>query len=485
VTRGTAVDTRGHAATGRTASPNGAFWLEDAADDMTPRAPLDGPRETDVAIVGAGFTGLWTARELLRRDPSLDVLVIEARTAGFGASGRNGAWLAPGIAVTNRELVRRSSPEIARATVQAIRDTVRVVADACTEDGIDAQVRLGGTLRVAIGDQEASLPAATLAAARTLGVEDDLEVLDAEQLAARVRIADARGALRDRNGAAVHPGRLVRGLARTVERLGGHIVEDTRVTDVVAGRPGRGSHGGAGPLVRTMQGDVRARQVVLANEAWLSQLPGQRRRVMPLYSLIILTEPIDDATWRSIGWDGHELLSSHRLTVDYLSRTVDGRILFGGRGAPYHFGSSIEPAHDLHAPTHERLRRHLVEWFPQLEGVRVSHAWGGPLGMPRDWMPNVFFDRTTGVGAAYGYTGQGVAATNLAGRILADLIVSGDTPHRDLPFVGHRSRRWEPEPLRWLATRYLQTALARLDARAERTGRPHTGRTLAERLMTH
>ncbi|MDA3023264.1 MAG: FAD-dependent oxidoreductase, partial [Actinomycetota bacterium] len=126
-----------------------------------------------------------------------------------------------------------------------------------------------------------------------------------------------------------------------------------------------------------------------------------------------------------------------------------------------------------------------VEWFPQLAGVRTSHAWGGPLGMPRDWMPNVFHDPTTGIGAAYGYTGQGVAATNLAGRILADLIVTGDTPHRDLPFVGHRSRRWEPEPLRWLATRYLQIALGRLDARAERTGRAHTGRTLAERLMTH
>jgi glycine/D-amino acid oxidase-like deaminating enzyme len=467
---------------GGTLSPNGAYWLEDAADDLTPRPPLDGSRDADVAIVGAGFTGLWTARELLRRDPTLDVLVIEARTAGFGASGRNGAWLAPGIAVTNRELVRRFSPEVARATVAAIRETVRVVADSCAEDGIDAQVRMGGTLRVAIGAQETTMPAATLAAARVLGVEDDLEVLDADQLAARVRIADARGALRDRNGGAVHPGRLVRGLARTVERLGASIVEDTRVTDVVAGA---GRRQGAGPVVRTERGDVSARHVVLANEAWLSQLPGRRRDVMPLYSLIILTEPIDDATWRSIGWDGHELLSSHRLTVDYLSRTTDGRILFGGRGAPYHFGSSIEPEHDLHAPTHERLRRHLVEWFPQLQDVRVSHAWGGPLGMPRDWMPNVFLDPATGIGGAYGYTGQGVAATNLAGRILADLIVTGDTPHRDLPFVGHRSRRWEPEPLRWLATRYLQTALARLDARAERTGRPHTGRTLAERLMTH
>lgn len=468
-------------AAGAVDSPNGAFWLEDAADDMTPRAALDGPREVDVAIVGAGFTGLWTARELLRRDPSLDVLVIEAHTAGFGASGRNGAWLAPGIAVSNSELVRRTSPEVARATVAAIRDTVRVVAASCEEDGIDAQVRMGGTLRIAIGAHEAALPAATLAAARRLGVEDDLEVLDADELARHVRVADARGALRDRNGAAVHPGRLVRGLARTVERLGGRIVEGTRVTDVVAG----GTRGAAGPRVHTTQGDVRARHVVLANEAWLSELPGRKRRVMPLYSLIVLTEPIDEATWRSIGWDGHELLSSHRLTVDYLSRTADGRVLFGGRGAPYHFGSSIDPAHDLHVPTHERLRRHLVEWFPQLAGVRTSHAWGGPLGMPRDWMPNVFHDPTTGIGAAYGYTGQGVAATNLAGRILADLIVTGDTPHRDLPFVGHRSRRWEPEPLRWLATRYLQIALGRLDARAERTGRAHTGRTLAERLMTH
>jgi glycine/D-amino acid oxidase-like deaminating enzyme len=207
--------------------------------------------------------------------------------------------------------------------------------------------------------------------------------------------------------------------------------------------------------------------------------------VLPIYSLIVLTDPVDDTTWARVGWQGHELLSSHRYTVDYLSRTPDGRVLFGGRGAPYHFGSRIEPEHDRHGPTHAMLREQLTGWFPDLRGVGISHEWGGPLGMPRDWMPAFRFDPRRGIGAAYGYTGQGVATANLAGRVLADLIVDGDTPYRDLPMVGHRPRRWEPEPLRWLGARYLQTALARIDERSQRRGRPPSGRHLAERLLRH
>jgi len=235
----------------------------------------------------------------------------------------------------------------------------------------------------------------------------------------------------------------------------------------------------------TPTGTVRAETVVLACEAWLSQLPGRHRDLMPVYSLIVLTEPLSDAAWEELGWDGHELLSSHRYTVDYLSRTIDGRILFGGRGAPYHFGSRISPAYDRHGPTHDLLRDQLRTWFPSLTGVRFSHAWGGPLGMPRDWMPTFHLDADSGIGGAYGYTGQGVATSNLAGRVLADLIVTGETEHADLPMVGHRSRRWEPEPLRWLGARYLQRALTRLDARTASSGRPPTGRTLAERLLRH
>ncbi|MDP8978832.1 MAG: FAD-binding oxidoreductase, partial [Actinomycetota bacterium] len=266
--------------------------------------------------------------------------------------------------------------------------------------------------------------------------------------------------------------------ARAVERRGAAVYEGTGVTAV---RPrGRG-----GPRLRTAYGDVRADVVVLAGEAWLAQLPGWRRSVLPLYSLVVLTEPLSPARWSQIGWDGGECLSSHRLTVDYLSRTEDGRILFGGRGVPYRFGSAMSEAQAHHGPTHAMLRRHLVEWFPPLRRVGFADAWGGAVGMPRDWLPTFFFNPRTGLAGAYGYTGQGVAAANLAGRVLADLITTGSCELGDLPMVNHPPRRWEPEPLRWLAVRYLQGALARVDARARRSGRPPGGRALAERLTRH
>jgi glycine/D-amino acid oxidase-like deaminating enzyme len=458
---------------------NVSFWLEDTADDLTPRPPLDGDVEVDVAIAGAGFTGLWTARELLRRDPALRVLICEAQTAGFGASGRNGAWLTAGLGVGPTELARRTSPETARATVEAMRETIDLVADAVREDGIDAQLRRGGILRVARGRHE--IPALERAATELgrLGLEHGIAVLDRSQLSERVQVADACGALADAHAAAIHPGRLVRGLARRVESLGATIAERTPVRRVV---PRSGSHR---PRLETARGTITADAVVLACEAWQSQLPGYERSVLPVYSLVVLTEPLDAVTWESLGWAGHELLSSHRYTVDYLSRTPDGRVLFGGRGAPYHFRSRIEPRFDRHATTHALLRAQLTDWFPQLAAAEITHEWGGPLGMPRDWLPSFTFDPATGVGGAFGYTGQGVAATNLAGRVLADLIVHGHTPYQQLPMVGHRPRRWEPEPLRWMGARYLQVALARLDARSARTGRPPTGRSLAERLVRH
>ena len=455
------------------------FWLADAGDDLTPRPPLDGDIHVDLAIVGAGFTGLWTAREVLRRDPSRSVLVVEDQIAGFGASGRNGAWLTPNIAVTPAELARRTSPATARRVAEVMRTTVDHVLDACVEEGIDAQARRGGVLRIARGAHEQPVVEQAFDSRRALGIDDGLELLDAAALAARVRVADARAALFDPHGAAVHPGRLVRGLAHAVERRGGRVVEGTAARRVLP-RDGRRD-----PRVVTDRGTVSADAVVLATEAWTSQLPGHRRDVLPVYSLIVLTEPLDATTWSSIGWADHELLSSQRLTVDYLSRTADGRILFGGRGAPYHLGSKIRPAFDDHGPTHALLYDQLVSWFPPLAEIGISHAWGGPVGMPRDWLPNIAYDPATGLGRAIGYTGQGVGTANLAGRVLSDLIVDGATPFAQLPMVGHRSRRWEPEPLRWLGARYVQAAAARLDARAARRGRPPRRRGPAQRLLRH
>jgi glycine/D-amino acid oxidase-like deaminating enzyme len=457
-----------------------SFWLA-TAGDLRPRPALRGRHAVDVAIVGGGFTGLWTAWYLSRRDPDLRIAVCEAEIAGFGASGRNGAWCSAGIGLTASGLAARYGRETAQAVVAAMRDTVDEVGRACELTGIDAAYRKGGMLRVARGTHEVGAMRAVAETYRTLGLDRGMRELTADQLGERVRVAGAHGALFDPHCATVHPGRLVRGLAATVEQCGVDVFERTPVTRVDP--IGDGTDGRA--TVHTRRGRLDAGVVVAATEAWTALLPGMRRSVLPVYSLIVLTEPLDDAQWEEIGWQGRECLSSQRLTVDYLSRTPDGRVLFGGRGAPYHFGSRIAARFDRHTATHRVLRSMLASWFPALRDVRISHEWGGPLGMPRDWLPNFTYDPATGLAGAWGYTGQGVAASNLAGRTLTDLITGRPSPLTALPMAGHRSRRWEPEPLRWLGARYIQRAFSRIDRRAERTGRPPTGRSIAERLMRH
>ncbi len=453
-----------------------SFWLETAGEELAPRPSLPGPTEADVAILGAGFTGLWTAYYLLKQQPSLRVVVLESEIAGFGASGRNGAWCNSAFPVTPAELVRRFGAEATRDLLIEMRGAVDEVGRVAAAEGIDAQYFRGGQLRIARGPAQVPAIKDAYESARALGLEEDLKLLDAEATAGRVRITGAEGALYNPHCATIHPVRLARGLARAVERLGGEIFERTTVTDY---------EGGSNPKFVTEAGDVRARAVVLAGEAYLARLRKLRRQVLPIYSLIVLTEPLSEERWARIGWEGRECVASNRYTVDYLSRTADGRILFGGRGAPYHYGSRIEDEYDRHEPTHEMLRRTAKEWFPALKGARFTHTWGGPLGVPRDWMPTMSYDPASGLATACGYTGQGVATANLSGRTLADLILGRDTAITSLPTVNHEPRPWEPEPLRWLGARYVQRGLMRVDDRAERTGEPPTGKSLAERLGKH
>jgi glycine/D-amino acid oxidase-like deaminating enzyme len=453
-----------------------SFWLETAGDDLVPRPPLRGSADADVAILGAGFTGLWTAYYLLQKDPSLRVAVLEAEIAGFGASGRNGAWCNGAFPVTPGELARRFGDEAARDLLLEMQGAVAEVGRVAEREDIDAGYFRGGQLRIARGESQVPAIEASYESLRALDLADDHQLLGAEETAKRIRVTNARASLYSPHCATIHPARLARGLARVVERLGGEIFEQTRVTDYETG--GR-------PRLVTAAGDVRADTIVLAGEAYLARLKKLRRQVLPVYSLIVLTEPLSESQWEEIGWEGRECVASTRYTVDYLSRTADGRILFGGRGAPYHFGSRIDDEYDRHEPTHHLLRRNARQWFPVLKGARFTHAWGGPLAMPRDWMPTMSYDPETGVATARGYTGQGVATANLSGRTLSDLILRRDTSITRLPSVNHEPRPWEPEPLRWLGARYVQRGLMKVDDRAEKTGDPPTGRSLAERLARH
>jgi glycine/D-amino acid oxidase-like deaminating enzyme len=453
-----------------------SYWLETCGDDLTPRPSLPGPIQADVAIVGAGYSGLWTAYYLLRQNPSLRVVLLEREIAGFGASGRNGGWCSGGFPLTTGMLAERYGVEGARAVMLAMAETVDEVGRVTKAEGVDIQYRKGGVLRIARGPQGVPSIRAAHARSVSLGLGDRNILLTAEETETRVRVAGAVLSLWSPDCATIHPGKLVRGLARVVERMGATIYEGTEVTGFTTG---------VSPSLETARGLVHAGTIVLCGEAYLTRLAPLHRQLIPVYSLITLTEPLSDAQWAEIGWRGNECLASTRYTVDYLSRTVDGRILFGSRGRPYTFGSRIEDAYDRHEPTHAMIREMVHAWFPMLRGTRFTHAWGGPVGMPRDSVPTFAFDPAAGVATARGYTGQGVATTNLAGRILTGLITGSDSPVTRLPIVGHRSRNWEPEPLRWLGARYVQYSFGRIDARAERTGVPPRGNSLPERLARH
>lgn len=465
----------------------GSFWLQTCGDDLTPRPPLDGPTEADVAILGAGYTGLWTALYLLRREPSLRIVILEQAVAGFGASGRNGSWVVPELNISIPELARRHGTAAARAMTTASIEALDEVGRAAGEEGIAIDWQKGGQLSIARGT--AQLPALDemLEVYERFGFGDRFERLDAAQLGARLRVAGALGGAYTPDCAAIHPGKLVRGLARAVERRGATIHEGTTVTAFTPGVAADTARGVAGsrPVLHTERGDVTATTVVLAGEAWLSRLKQLHRQLIPMFSLIVLTEPLTDAQWAEIGWADRECVHSFRLTIDYLARTPDGRILFGGRGAPYHFGSTITPDFERHDPTHEMLRGMVRAWFPSLGDVRFSHAWGGPLGMARDWMPSFSHDPATGVASARAYLGHGVANTNLAARTLTDLILETPSALTELPTTNHRSPNWEPEPLRIIGVRYAQQAFAGIDAKAERTGKPPSGISLARFIGRH
>lgn len=453
-----------------------SYWLESCGDDLTPRPALNGTIDADVAILGAGYSGLWTAYYLLKRDPSLKIAIVEAEIAGFGASGRNGAWCTCGFPTSPGRLAEKYGKAAAAAVQRAMYDTVDEVGRVAVAEGLDIDWTKGGELLIARGPEQLPAIEHEHAVMEGLGLGDHATLLDKAQTEQRVRIAGALGSLYLPDTATIHPGKLVRGLARVVERMGATIYEQTAVTDYTTG---------AYPALHTERGHVRAKTIVLCGEAYLSRLPKLRRQVMPVYSLITLTEPLSESDWAEIGWEQRETIASCRYTVDYLSKTADGRILFGGRGAPYHFGSRIKDEYDRHAATHQMLMNNVRAWFPRLKDVKFTHTWGGPLGWPRDYMPTIAYDPRENLATARGYTGNGVATANLAGRVLTDLITGERSEITTLPCVNHRSPNWEPEPFRFIGVRYVQQAFMKLDEEAARTGVAPSGKTLAERLTKH
>ena len=436
----------------------GPLWWADQRVGAT-RPALAQDESVDVAIVGAGYTGLWTAYYLLQADPSLTVLVLEAEHVGFGASGRNGGWVSALYPVGPRTLARDHGESAARDQYAALRDSVDEVGRVARAEGVDCGFHKGGTLVVARNRAQAARGRAEAKDSDYWGTGTTW--LEADEATDRLAVHGLSGATFNPNCARIDPFRLAVGLAQAVERRGARIREHTQVTRLGA------------RWVLTEDGIVvKARHVIRATEAWTARLPRHRRTVAPVYSLMVATAPLPQSLWDEIGLADAETFSELRHVIVYGQRSMDDRLVFGGRGAPYHFGSSIKPEFDSVATVFANLRRSLTNLLPATEGVEFTHAWGGPLGISRDWHPSVGYDPSTGMGHAGGYVGDGVALSNLAGRTLADLVTARDTALTRLPWVQHRSRRWEPEPLRWLGVN-AGLQLANLADHEERlTGRP-------------
>jgi glycine/D-amino acid oxidase-like deaminating enzyme len=340
-----------------------------------------------------------------------------------------------------------------------MQHTVNEVGSVTIAENIDCHWAKGGSVAFARSPSQLQRAKNEVEEARLFGFDEtDLRLLSAEQARDLGGASEVLGGVYTPHCAAIHPARLARGLAAL---LAGR-VQIFEQTPVLRIEPGQ--------LV-TATGTVKAKYVIRATEGYTPQLPGQQRAIVPVYSLVIATAPLPASVWDQIGLETRPTFSDLRHLIIYGQRTADGRLVFGGRGAPYHFGSAVRPGFDRVPEVFAALRSTLIELFPVLSDVAITHTWGGPLGIARDWCASVGLDASTGVGWAGGYVGDGLSTTNLAGRTLADLITGKDSEITRLPWVSHRSPRWELEPVRWLGINAGLRAMTRADHTEARTGR--------------
>lgn len=454
---------------------NVSLWMDQLDESLAPRAALLDDLQVDVAIIGAGYTGLWTAYYLKRQAPQLRIVILEAETAGFGASGRNGGWLMGNLLGEDRLLGELPHAE-RLAGYRLLHGIPDEVAGVLQREGIDCDYRKGGVLYCAARypEQLATLQG-QLRDLRHEGLgEEDYRWLPPNELNEQLRLANAYGALFSPHCATIQPAKLVRGLARCVEAMGVEIYERSRAIDW---QPGS---------VRTERGSVRADWIVPAVEGYAASLPPLGRHQLPVQSLIVATEPLPRDVWEEIGLDRGQAFSELSRQVTYGQRSADDRLVFGARGG-YRFGGRLRSDFNLSEDERE-LRRYLLgELFPQLRRVRLTHAWGGNLGMARRFRPHMLCDRKNRIALSGGYGGEGVGATNLGGRTLAALILEQDNELTRQPWVlgdtGIASLpRWEPEPCRWLGYNAIIRSFVHEDRVLADPQSPPWRRRLAQRL---
>ena len=437
-----------------------SFWYADIGLPQTRRPALRGDATADVAIIGAGFTGLWTAYYLMKAAPHLKIVVVEKEFAGFGASGRNGGWCMGTFSWNHARYARNSSRAAVLDMVKALETTVPEISRVCAAEGIDADILATEELMIATNPAQLARLKAYVADHQAWGNAHRVRELSAAEVAQRISVPGVLGAMTLSGMTRVQPAKLVRGLALAVERAGATIHESTEVLSYAKGQ------------ITTANGILRAPIILRCTEGFTATLPGHKREWLPLNSAQIATVPLPPEVWAQIGWDGHELIGDLNSAYCYCQRTREGRITVGARGVPYKFGSKMDRNGAPDPQTIRRLTEVLHRHFPAAAAYPIDHAWCGVIGVPRDWCATVGLDRDTGVGWAGGYVGVGVSTSNLAGQTLADLALGTTTALTRLPWVNRKVRKWEVEPFRWLGVHLMYRLLRKGDEREARLGIP-------------
>jgi glycine/D-amino acid oxidase-like deaminating enzyme len=435
---------------------NSIYWWE--TEPVMPRPRLQGTERADVCIVGGGYTGLWTAYFLKREQPSLDVAVVERSWAGSGASGHNDGYAMTVLDMSLHHLVEHHGPERAGAAHEAVARSVVEIGEFCSEHDVDAEYELNGFAAIAVNDGHMWRLERDLEAARRIGADHDFTLLEGADARSVIGSPIVRAILKEGRGAFINPHKLVRGLARTVEAMGVRIFERSPATEIGTGR------------VRSELGAVEAPRIVVATNAYQRTFPRFRARVLPLWSYAMATEPLSEEQRERVAWEGREGFEDKRNFITIARWTADGRILLGGRLAPYFYGNDMDLRHMTNERVFAELREAWRELFPMWQDVSFTHAYGGCVAITASFLPYV---GTLGDGIfyGYGYNGHGVAPSHTVGRALCDLVLERDTEHTALLFVNQEAEpAIPPEPLRFLGARLTTALLERQDRRMDAGG---------------
>jgi glycine/D-amino acid oxidase-like deaminating enzyme len=437
----------------------GNFWeLSKERRDVAP--PLSGDLSVDVAVIGAGYTGLAAAYHLKVAEPGLDVAVLEAETAGYGASGRNAGFVMTLFGASLASMVARHGPERVRQAHDYMVSAIAALEAMIAEHGIDCDYERSGFLKVATAPRYVSRIRKEIDVFRALGIED-LAWLDAEQLAARVRSPQFLGGAYEPGCGLLNPVKWLDALRRLALAKGARLYEGRRVTNARR-------EGGRYPLA-TPRGVVRADKVVYATNGYTHLIPGLRSKQLPAFAYIVVTEPLSDKQRAAIGWQGREGIEDGRNFMHFYRLTPDNRILAGGGPGRIPFAGRMH--HDASPRTWAHLERFIGATFPALEGIRITHRWGGAFSVTSDSTPQIGTLDNGGAVYAVGCTGHGVAMTHMNGRIIRDLILERQTELTELWFVNRRSFPIPPEPFRSIGARWVTMTMALDDWWCDRSGR--------------